>query len=164
VQLVSAPHGSRDRRHQIKDPLRGSEVVRDANRARYRLARIRNGASAPSADLVAKQSEPTGSTCPDRTLGDNATFPSPLVPVRRGLDHEPAVGDVHLQGGVVKSESRAMLNEGFDRLVDLPIQTDDVAARTQRNPVEVDCSGRGRGCRSCSLQGAMIRRPLVSRV
>ena len=51
-----------------------------------------------------------------------------------------------------ESAPRATLDEGLDRLVDLPIQTDHVAARAQRNPVEVDCSGRGGGCRSCSLQ------------
>jgi hypothetical protein len=70
---------------------------------------------------------------------------------RRGLDVEPAAGDVDLQGGVEESAPRAMLDEGFDRLVGLPIRTDHVAARTQRNPVEDDCSGRVRGCRSCSL-------------
>jgi len=97
---------------------RASEVVRDADRARYRLARIGDRASAPSADLVAKQSEPSGPSCPDRTLGDDATLSSPLVPDRRGLDDEAAVGGVDLQGGMVESTARATLYQGFDRLVD----------------------------------------------
>ena len=146
VQLVSAPHGGWDGRHQIKDPLRGSEVVRDADRARYRLARIGDGASAPSTDLIAKESEPSGPSCPDRTLGDDATLSSPRVPDRRGLDDESAAGDVDLQSRVEESGSRTMLDEGFERFVDLPIQTDHVAARAQRDPVEVDCSGRRIGC------------------
>ena len=152
VQLVSAPHGGWDGRHQIEDPLRGSEVVRDADRARYRLARIGDRASAPSADLVAKQSEPSGPCCPDRSLGNDATLSSPLVPNGRGLDDEAAGGDVDLQGGMVESAARATLHEGFDRLVDLPIQSDHLAARAQRNPVEVDCPGRERGRHPCSLQ------------
>ena len=47
---------------------------------------------------------------------------------------EPAVGDAYLQGRMVESAPRAMFEEGCDRLVDLPIQSDNVTARTQRDP------------------------------
>ncbi len=110
-----------------------------------RLVRIGDGASAPSTDLVAEQPEPSRPSRPDRALGDDATLSSALVWDRRGLDDEPAVGDAHLQGGVEESAPRAMLDEGFDRLVDLPVQADHVAARAQRDPVEVDRPRRGHG-------------------
>ena len=52
------PHaGSGYGRHRIEDLLRSSEIVRDADRARDRLVRVRDGASAPSADLIAEQPE-----------------------------------------------------------------------------------------------------------
>ena len=101
------------------------------------------------------RSETVGTARPNLSrpdLGDDATLSSQLVPDRRGLDDEPAAGDVDLQGGMDESAPRAMLDESLDRLVDLPTPTNHVAACAQRKPVEVDCSGRGRGCRSCSLQ------------
>ena len=107
---------------------------------------------APSTDLIAKESEPSGPSCPDRTLGDDAALSSPRVPDRRGLDDETAAGDVDLQSGVEESAPRTMLDESLERFVDLPIQTDHVAARAQRDPVEVDCSGRRRAVTSCSRQ------------
>ena len=39
-----------------------------------------------------------------RAFRDDATLSSPLVPDRRALDDEPAVGDAYLQGGVVQNE------------------------------------------------------------
>jgi hypothetical protein len=114
--------------------LGASEVVRDADWARDRLVRIGDGATAPSADLVAKQLELSGPSGSDRALGDDASLSSPLVPDRRGLDDEPAVGDAYLQGRMVEIAPRAMSDEGCNRLIDLPIQSDHVAARTQGNP------------------------------
>jgi hypothetical protein len=144
MQLVSTPHGRWDGRHQIKDPLRASDIVRDADRARNRIARIGDGASTPPADLVAKQPEPSCPSRSDGALGDDATLLSALVGDRRGLDDELATGDAYLHGGMEESAPRAMFDEGFDRLVDLPIQTDHVPARAQRDPEKIDCSGRGR--------------------
>jgi hypothetical protein len=114
VQFVSAPYRGRNGWHQIKDPLRASEVVRDADRARDRVVRIRDGASAPSADLIAKQPEPSGESRPDRAFDNDATLSSPLVPDRRGLDDEPAIGNDYLQRGMVESAPRTMFDEGCD--------------------------------------------------
>jgi len=145
VQLVSAPHGGRNGRHQIEDLLRSSVIVRDADGARNRLVRVRDGASAPSADLIAEQPEASSSFRPDRTFGHDASPRSSLVPDRRRLDDEVAFGYDHLEGGVVQGTPRAMFDGCFDRLVDLSIQADKVSACAQRDPEEVDSSGRGRG-------------------
>jgi hypothetical protein len=141
-----------DGRHEFEDPLRASQVVRNAERAPDRLVRIGDGASAPSADLVAEQPEPSCPPRPDRALRDDATRPSALVWDRCGLDDEPAIGDAYLEGGVEKTVPWAMLDEGLDRLVGLSVQANHVAARTQRDPVEVDYPRRGHGCILAVLQ------------
>jgi len=152
VQLVSTPYGRWDGRDEIEDALRASEVVRDADRARDGLVRIGDRASAPSADLVTEQPEPTGPSCPDRTFNDDTTLSSLAVPDRRGLDHEPAVGDAHLQRGVEKGAPRATVDEGCDPLVDLPAQPNNMRARAEGDPVEIDGSGRERGGHAGSLR------------
>jgi hypothetical protein len=96
------------------------------------LVRIRNGAFAPSADFVAEQPEPSGPSRPDRTFSRDATFSSLAVPDRRGLDHEPAVGDAHLQRGVVEGAPSAMSDEGRARLVEFPTHPDHVRAPAPR--------------------------------
>ena len=89
---------------------------------------------------------------PDRAFGDDATLSSALVWDRRGLDDEPAIGDVYVQGGMEESTPRAMADECVDRLVELATQADHVRPRAERDPVEVDGSGRERGSHRCSLQ------------
>jgi hypothetical protein len=113
-------------------------------RARDRLARVGDGASAPSTYLVAEEPATSGPSGPDRALGDHAALSSPLVADRRGLDDEAAVGDLYLKRGVVQGEPRAVLDRCLDRLVCLSIQTHQVATRAQGDPIEVDCSGGGR--------------------
>jgi hypothetical protein len=82
VQLVSAPHGDGNGRHQIEDALRTSQVVRDADRTPDGLVRIGDRAFAPSADLVTEQPEPSGQSGSDGTFGDDASLWSLVVPDR----------------------------------------------------------------------------------
>jgi hypothetical protein len=145
--------------------LRANEVARDVDGAGDRLIGIGDGTSAPSADLVAEQPEPSGPSRSDRAFGDDTTLSSTLVPDRRGLADEPAVRYVYRQSRMVEIAPRAMFSEGCDRFVDLAIQPDQVTARAQGDPKEVDCWG-GRASstqrRARRAPGSMLRPPVFT--
>ena len=75
VQLVSAPHGGWNERHQIEDALGANQVVCDADRTRDGLVGVGDRASAPSTDLVTEQPEVSAHLVP--------TGPSPTTPRTR---------------------------------------------------------------------------------
>jgi hypothetical protein len=112
-------------------------LLAQTSRAFNGLGDVGNDALAPAADLVAEEPEAPEGTCADGTLGDDAVLRS-LTPRRRLLDHEPALRQVDLQGRVVEIAAIAVLESGREPFEDLPVQPNGVAARAERQPVELD--------------------------
>jgi hypothetical protein len=73
-----------------------------------------------------------------RALGDDAPLLAAPVVDRRLLDHERSLRDFDLQRGVVEVARRPPLEPRCNRLEDASVQPHRVAARAEREPVEVD--------------------------
>ena len=82
---------------------------------------------------------PAASDC---TFGNNATLPAVAVGDRRLLDHEAALRHAHLKRRVVEVARRPPLEPGCHGLKDPSVQSHRVAARAQREPVEVNGGSR----------------------
>jgi hypothetical protein len=103
---------------------------------------------APSADLVAEDTEVSGpSRSDDAFCHDAAIFPTVTVRDRGHLDDEWSVGDRD-EGGVVERVPGPSLDESEQRLEDPPADAYDVRASTERQPVEVNA-----GCGRIALGG-----------
>jgi hypothetical protein len=107
-----------------------------------RRAEIRDGPTAPTADLVAKQAQPAEVAAPHSARGDHASVR--LVSVRRGrdLDRVAIAFELNDERCVIEVASWPMLARGFDGLEDTAVETDAVTTRAEGNPIEV------RGCRA----------------
>jgi hypothetical protein len=73
----------------------------------------------------------------DRTFDDDTTVRTIRIGDRpRHLDHVPTLRYTDLERGVVQIEGPAALMECADRLVDAPIQSNEVTARPQGEPAQ----------------------------
>ncbi len=76
AELVPAPHGRGDSRHEIEEQPRPLRIVAQAARALDRLRDVGDDAVLPAANLVAEETEATCPAAADRPFGNDA----PLLP------------------------------------------------------------------------------------
>ena len=108
-----------------------SDVGRHPDRTQHRLGQIGDGAFPPTADLVSAVPESAEPAHRDRSPGhDPAFFPS-QVQDRRALDDESVLREPDLQRGVGQIPSRAMLDQGLQRLIELAAQADEMRTDAQ---------------------------------
>ncbi|MFL5889391.1 MAG: hypothetical protein ACJ76M_09930 [Solirubrobacteraceae bacterium] len=117
------------------------------------LGDVGNLSATPDADLVAKDPEPAGRATADGASGDDAPIGGAQVRDRCLLDHVRLLQELDLEGGVVEVAPRTPLDARRERLVDATIEPDEVAARAERQPVEIDGDWRA---------SPRIRRPLCA--
>jgi hypothetical protein len=94
--------------------------------------------TAPEPDLV---TEDPKSACPasaDGALGDDTTLLAAPIVDRRLLDHECSLRDFNLKRGVVEVARRPPLQPRRQRLVDATVEPDEVPARAEGQPVQVN--------------------------
>jgi hypothetical protein len=160
VQVVTAPHESRNLGSEIKQSLRHGGIVGYATRAFDGLAEIRDGTVVPTPDLIAEDAQ---ASCPPGThgtFGDDAPLVAVSVGDRRLLDHIPTVGHVDFKRGVVEVAPAATMDRRVKRLVDEAVQPDEVTTCAQRQPEEV---GRGQSSRcAVTARGRGFVRDLYS--
>jgi len=91
-----------------------------------------------------------GSATADRPFRHDAAPRTVRVADGRLLDHEAPLRKPHLERGVVEVARRAPSDPGRQRLEQPAVEADEVAARAERQPVEID--GGAARCR-CSREG-----------
>jgi hypothetical protein len=138
AELVAAPHRRRHLGDEREQPSRRDLIVAEALRPVDRLRGVGDDAVAPATDLVAKEPEDAGYATADRPLGDDAAFVAVAPWDRRHLDHEPPLRYTHLECGVVQVTAFSPPEPSRNPLEDTPVEPNDVTARAQRQPVEVD--------------------------
>src|SRR3954468_21429445 len=79
----------------------------------------------PEPNLVAEDPKPARPATADGACGDHATLRATQVHDRRLLDHEPRLGDLDLQRGVVKVANWTPLDLRHQRLVRSAVQPDE---------------------------------------
>src|SRR5918994_6730845 len=94
--------------------------------------------AAPEADLVAEDSEAARPQSADGTFGDDYSVLAAPVVYRRLLDHERSLWEFDLQRGVVEVVRAAALQPGRQCLVQTAVEPDEVPARAEGQPVQVD--------------------------
>ncbi|HEX2346030.1 MAG TPA: hypothetical protein VHI12_05560 [Gaiellaceae bacterium] len=111
-------------------------------RALDRFIDIRDGSATPATHLIAEDPEASRPAASDRTFGNHATLLNVVVADGRLLDHEASLRHLHDERGVVEIARRPPLKPRCDRLEDASVQPHQVAARAEREPVEVDPGSR----------------------
>ena len=136
-ELVAPPHRCRRLRREREHAARDAGVVRQALRGRGRVGDVGNDAVAPAANLVAEEAEAAEPPAPDRTAGDHVRS-RPDAPGGRLLDRDGASPGADAERGVEERTAPAPLPPRDDRLVEEAAPPDDVPARAERQPVQVD--------------------------
>ena len=95
-------------------------------------------ATAPEPDLVAEDPESARPASADGAFGDDTALLSAPVVDRRLLDHERSLREFDLKRGVVEVARRPPLQPRGQRLVDASVEPDEVPARAERQPVQVN--------------------------
>jgi hypothetical protein len=137
-------------------------IARQPDRPAHRRAQIRDVAATPAAHLVAKHAQAPEAASADGARGDDA--PARLVGVgrRSELDRVPLLADVDGEHRVVEVAARPVAAGGRDRLEHAPVEAHAVAARAERDPVQVDGCRAGRIHR-CRAASPGLRRPASGR-
>src|SRR3954452_7961364 len=86
----------------------------------------------PQPDLVAEDPKPARPATADGSCGDHATLLAAQARDRRLLDHEPRLGDLDLERGVVEVARWTPLDPRHQRLVRATVQPDETPACTER--------------------------------
>jgi hypothetical protein len=142
AELVPTPHGRRNVRSQVEDPSGYIWIIRQSLRTFDRFIGIRDDSATPATHLVAEDPEASRPAASDGTLGDDAALSAVVVADGRLLDHEASLRHLHDERGVVEIARRPSLKPRCDRLEDASVQPHRMAARAEREPVEVDSSSR----------------------
>ena len=95
-------------------------------------------ATAPQPDLVAEDPESGRPASADGTFGDHTAFLAAPVVDRRLLDHERCLREFDLKRGVVEVARGPPLQPRGQRLVDASVEPDEVPARAEWQPVQVN--------------------------
>src|SRR4051795_6491429 len=115
----------------------------------------------PQPDLVAEDPKPARPATADGACGDHATLLATQVRARRLLDHEPRLGDLDLERGVVKVARRTPLEPRHQRLIRTTVQPDEAPARAERQPVQVN-ERATRLIKSAPLRAACAHTAIIS--
>jgi hypothetical protein len=137
AKLVAAPDGSWDLLRDVERPPRNPFVRTQSPRAIHGLGDVRNVSAAAQANLVAEDPKAARPVAANGALGDDSPLAATPVVDRRLLDHVFCLGQLQLQRGVVEVARRSSLQSCRDGLVDATVEPDEVAARPERQPVEV---------------------------
>jgi hypothetical protein len=117
--------------------LRHERVVGYTARAFDRLVDVFNDAVAPASDLVSEGSQRPDPATADRAFADDAPLPATPIRDRSLLDHKPTVRRVDDERRVVKVATPASVKCRDDSFIDATVQSDRVAARSERQPVQI---------------------------
>jgi hypothetical protein len=139
--------------HQLEQPSRAVEIVAEAMRTLDRLADVRDHAVAPASDLVTEEAEPARRVRPDGTLGDDATLGPVAGAERCLLDHEASLRDANLERGVEEVAGGPPGEPRCRRLEEASVQTHRMAARAEREAVEVDAGAQLAGHAAIRFSG-----------
>ncbi|MEA2323785.1 MAG: hypothetical protein QOD81_3635 [Solirubrobacteraceae bacterium] len=82
-EFIAVPRERRDLRDEIEHPLRASFFIGQAQRAADGLVDVGDSSVAPAPYLVAEDPKLARPVRPDRSFGDHAALPTPVVTVRR---------------------------------------------------------------------------------
>ena len=117
-----------------------------------RLAEIRDQPVRPAAHLVAEQARPPEVSATDCSGRDHPAARPEAVRRRRELDRVANTAELDDQRGVIEIAPGTVLVSGCDRLEDPAVETDGVATRAKRDPVQIHgCCRRGvHRCHSAS--------------
>jgi hypothetical protein len=118
-------------------------ITRDPPRPADGFVEVGNRPASPAANLVAEQTPPAQQPAADGARGDHAAARLVTLPRRSHLDRVAIAVPIDDERGVVEVATRTMPARGLDRLVDTPVEADAVAARPERDPVQVNGGGRG---------------------
>jgi len=141
-EFVATPYGRGNVGSQVEDPPGYIWIIRQSLRTFDRFIDIQDDSATPAAHLVAEDPEASRPAASDRTFGNHATLLAVVVADGRLLDHEASLGHLHDERGVVEIARRPSLKPRCDRLEDASVQPHRVAARAEREPVEVDSDFR----------------------
>jgi hypothetical protein len=94
--------------------------------------------TAPEPDLVAKDQKPARPATPDGTPGDDTPLFAAQVRDGRLFDDVCPFRYFDLEGGVIEVASRTPLDPRSQRLIDATVEPDEVPARAEGQPVQVD--------------------------
>jgi len=137
LELVASPHGPRGGRDEIEEPPGRARTGGEPAGPADGLAEIRDGATPPAADLVAKQAQPADVAAPDGTRADHATTRLVGVRRRRQLDRVALAVAFDDERRVVEVASSPVLERGVHGLEDTAVEAHAVTTRAQRDPIEL---------------------------
>lgn len=118
--------------------LRDRRIIRQPSRTFDCFAGVRDDSATPAAHLVAEDQETSRPAGTNRTLGDDATLGSVAIADRCLLDHETPRRHVYLERSVIEVARLPPLEPRRYCLEDASVQPHRVAARSEREPVDVD--------------------------
>jgi len=136
-QLVTAPRQRRCHSHGAQRAVDALRVIGDPHRAPDRLGDVRKGTAGPAPHFVAEEAEPAEPPCSNRPFTNGTALTLSDVPDRPHLDR---VGDVmrsQHEGRVVEIRRSPMVSPRRQPLVHASVPAHDVAARAEREPVQV---------------------------
>ena len=153
AQLVPTPNWRRKGGHQVKQSACTLWVIRQPPRAIDRLAEIRDDTIAPASHRVAEDPKAPCPACANRATSGHATPSSVTARDGRLLNHEASLRHEHLKRGVVEITRRPMLEPRHHRFEHATVETDGMAPRPQRQPVQIDASDGLTGAATRLLKG-----------
>ena len=145
--------------HDLEHSPHGLFVRTQSPRAVNGLGDIRDVAATPDANFVAEDAKAARPPAANGALGDDPALAATPVVDRRLLDYVSALRQLQLQRGVVEIARRSSLQSCRHRLVDAAVQPDEVAARPQRQPVEVHRGVSTIQHHVASIAAASVSRP-----
>ena len=137
-ELVATPDGGGYVGNEVEYTPRELWIIRQSLRTLDSLIDVRDHSATPAAHLVPEDPKSPRPAACDRTFGNDATLSAVAVANRRLLDHEATLFHMHDKRRVVEIARSPPLEPRCDRLEDAPIEPHEVAARADREPVEVN--------------------------
>jgi hypothetical protein len=121
---------------------------------------VGDDAVTPTAHLVAEDPEAASPATAHHTLRDDTTLDSVAVSDRCLLDHEPPLRHAHVERRVIEVARWSPLEPRRHGLENAPVQANRVAARAERQPVQINARDRYQPDEDQTIFG----RPCSSRV
>jgi hypothetical protein len=138
AELITTPDGRRDARNLVEHAPSALLLAGEPPRAVDGLGDVRDVAAAPEPDLVAEDPKAPRPASADGALGDDAALLAAPVVNRRLLDHERSLRNFDLKRGVVEVARWPPLQPRRKRLVEATVEPDEVPARAEGQPVQVN--------------------------
>jgi hypothetical protein len=140
--FVPSPHKRWHGGHELDNPRRLSRVLGHPHRPPDGVRKVRDDAISPPPNLISEETKASRKPRPDRSLDRHAALDAPTVDDRGLLDHESALGKLRDERRMVEVIPRSPLDPSGDGLEQLAAQPDDMRARAERNPIQVDVGKR----------------------